>query len=318
MTFLPNGLLSTSQVGVGCAYLTEGFGMEEARVIDAAYEAGARHFDVAPQYGMGTAEKVLGFALREKRRYVTIASKVGILRPRTKKTKLLARTIAAPFRKLIKLHRSVGAVNKSRSETNFSPEYVTLSLNESLKTIKTDYLDVYLLHMVTLEQINDDLLKVLTDRRQSGEIRCFGLATDRAEADKIISAFPDVFDIVQYSWSVLDHPLSLGSRLPFLITHRSILRAHAPLKNWFERDMSVCRRLSDTVGVDLSDENQLCSALIAAAVAANPGGIGLVASRSPSRIASNVVAASDNNWQIIGSRFRDALISETARPYAME
>lgn len=66
MTFLPNGLLSTSQVGVGCAYLTEGFGMEEARVIDAAYEAGARHFDVAPQYGMGTAEKVLGFALREK------------------------------------------------------------------------------------------------------------------------------------------------------------------------------------------------------------------------------------------------------------
>jgi choline dehydrogenase-like flavoprotein len=63
---LPHTNATTSQLGFGCAYLLgQGLDREASRrVLDAAWDAGIRHFDAARLYGMGDTETMLGEFLR--------------------------------------------------------------------------------------------------------------------------------------------------------------------------------------------------------------------------------------------------------------
>jgi aryl-alcohol dehydrogenase-like predicted oxidoreductase len=54
---------------------------ERLQLLECAYDAGIRHFDTAPYYGYGEAERVLGEFLRGKRDQVTITTKFGIQPP---------------------------------------------------------------------------------------------------------------------------------------------------------------------------------------------------------------------------------------------
>jgi len=124
----------------------------ETRLIGAAYEAGARHFDVAPQYGLGTAERVLGKALKGKRDNVTITSKAGIMRPYVPNYKLTARALLSPVRSKLRelnkfsvtggIHRLTG----TKRRLDFSSVAINSSLNSSLAHLGTDYVDVFMLH----------------------------------------------------------------------------------------------------------------------------------------------------------------------------
>ena len=65
---LRNGVVSVSQLGVGCApFGSLAAGASDTLVeqaFDALYAAGLRYFDVAPLYGVGLAEHRLGACLR--------------------------------------------------------------------------------------------------------------------------------------------------------------------------------------------------------------------------------------------------------------
>jgi D-threo-aldose 1-dehydrogenase len=58
--------------------MREGSRPAREKVFDAAYEAGVRHFDVAPLYGLGVAEKELGRLLLRVPADVTVATKFGL------------------------------------------------------------------------------------------------------------------------------------------------------------------------------------------------------------------------------------------------
>ena len=51
---------------------------ESLRLLEAAFDAGIRHFDVAPMYGYGEAEGCLGEFLQRHRADVTVTTKYGI------------------------------------------------------------------------------------------------------------------------------------------------------------------------------------------------------------------------------------------------
>lgn len=51
------------------------------RLLDAAYDAGIRHFDVAPLYGQGEAAALFGEFPRGRRDKVTVTTKFGISHP---------------------------------------------------------------------------------------------------------------------------------------------------------------------------------------------------------------------------------------------
>lgn len=307
---LPGGTISTSVVGVGCAYLTEGFSRDQDRpIIDAAFDAGARHFDVASSYGMGTAESVLGRALVGRRDRVTIATKVGIARNEASRGKLLLRALLAPTRGL---RRRVVPGMPAPRQLDFSPAHVESMLGNSLRGLRTDYLDAYLLHEVTPELMTEELVSQLLAIKAAGKARSIGLATSVDSATAITKAWPGVFDIVQYSWGALDPPL--GPSDEFRITHRAIMRGFAPLKSWFSADPAAARRFSEATLHDVTDERVLAALLLGGAIAENQGGIVLVASRSASRTRANIEAGLDRAYVDAGRRLSTALSAEPNRP----
>src|SRR5579859_111180 len=71
--------IRTTPLGFGCATLFRASDpAQRSRLLQEAYDAGIRHFDVAPMYGLGRAESELGSFTQAHRSEVTIATKFGI------------------------------------------------------------------------------------------------------------------------------------------------------------------------------------------------------------------------------------------------
>jgi D-threo-aldose 1-dehydrogenase len=109
---------------------------EAARAaVDAAWDAGVRYFDTAPHYGLGLSERRLGAALRDRpRAEYTVSTKVGRLLVPDESTNDddLANGFAVPA-----THRRVW---------DFSADGVRRSIEESLRRLGLDRVDVVYLH----------------------------------------------------------------------------------------------------------------------------------------------------------------------------
>src|SRR5690349_10156669 len=71
--------INTTRLGFGCGSLFRiPSRARRVQLLGAAYEAGIRHFDVAPMYGLGRAEAELGAFARARRSELTITTKFGI------------------------------------------------------------------------------------------------------------------------------------------------------------------------------------------------------------------------------------------------
>lgn len=322
MPELPHSDIETSAIGIGCAYLAAGsFTRHEHRLIHAAFDAGARHFDVSPQYGLGTAERVLGTALKAKRNHVTIATKAGIKRPNVPMWKLRARAALAPVRTRLRAlkgaRQSLGNLSGATRSTNYSATFIRSSLEESLTHLGTDYVDVFFLHAIGANDMTDELLTTLEQLKQTGKTRAIGIATDRGTTAEITAAHPNVFDCVQYSWSALDPALG-PSEAPSRITHRALVRALAPMTTWLNDNPKTRGALSAASDADLQDPSTLARALIGASLAENADGISLVASRSIERTRKNVAMAMDPATAALGARFMTALRAQAPLPEVQE
>ncbi|WP_417275555.1 aldo/keto reductase [Celeribacter halophilus] len=308
---LPNSDIETSALGIGCAYLAAGsLSGYDDRLIEAAFDNGARHFDVAPQYGIGTAECVLGRALKAKRSQVTIATKAGIKRPNVPNYKLRARAALGPLRKKLRAIKGPTAQQRMpgvQRDLDHSPAFILSSLDESLQQLGTDHVDIFALHAVPESAVTEELINALQQARTAGKARAIGLATDRETTKVILNAFPNVFDCVQYSWSVLDPKLTPSARDPFLITHRSLNRALIPISSWLKSSPDICAILADKVQADLSDDRVLAQALLGASLSANSSGISLVASRTIERTIANVKMSQEPETTLMGARLIEAL-----------
>lgn len=309
MSILPNGNIQTTAIGVGCAYLTRGLTRRsEQAVIKTALDAGARHFDVAPQYGLGTAESILGQALKAERNNVTIATKVGIRRPKSAPAKLIARSLLAPVRKLVRQHAAARAGEKSpnapfqetRTPTDFSLQHISSSFDQSLRNLRTDHVDGLLLHMVTAADLTDELLQWLAKQKADGKALAIGLATEAEDIIAIRNISNFHFEIFQHTWSI-DVP-SIDNYRTFTIAHRVIARHLWRLHRKITTNPAFARTLSDATGEDLFDPERLADVLIGGAVGMNSNGITLIASREPARISRNIQAGLNPKFQRAGTR----------------
>lgn len=116
--------------------------------IEAALAAGVRHFDTARSYGWGEAEGLLGEALKAvPREELTIVSKCGIVPVRRTRAlgaaKAVARGLMGFAPGLVRRAASSAGVQPSRS---YDLGVLDASLRTSLAQLRTDYLDVLLLH----------------------------------------------------------------------------------------------------------------------------------------------------------------------------
>jgi aryl-alcohol dehydrogenase-like predicted oxidoreductase len=170
---------NVSAIGFGCASLGSRISPRHGRrAVDMALEYGVTWFDVAPSYGDGQAEELLGSCLRGQRGRVVICTKVGIPRPSLPVSKRLLRPLARTVVSSIPAARwLVRRAHRLPPRTAIDPNLIEASLLQSLQSLRTDHVDVLALHEPTPEEAADkrifDVLERLLDR---GLIRAISVA----------------------------------------------------------------------------------------------------------------------------------------------
>jgi len=121
------------------------------RMIHAALDAGINFIDTSDVYSFGESETILGNALRGRRDDVILATKFGL------------------------------PVSDRPNRSGGSRHWIKREVENSLRRLNTDYIDLYQMHRPDPSADLDDTLGALTDLVRQGKIRMFGCSTFPAE-----------------------------------------------------------------------------------------------------------------------------------------
>lgn len=306
---LPGVARTTTRLGFGCSGLMGGISEKESfLLLETAYQAGIRHFDVAPSYGHGLAERCLGRFLRDKLD-VTITTKYGIKAPARAGILEIARTAVRPLVRRFPILRQQAAKTAAglKSKAQFSAKEARRSLEDSLRELDVERIDFWLLHEPAPEDLEQsDLLPLLHDLQGEGKIGTYGVGAERGRVQAIWDSHREYCPVAQYEWSILDQQTNAfpGS---FRIQHRVVSGALPALQTAMERDPEICRRWSETIAVDMSQTETCADLLINLALLRNPGGMVLFSSRNPRHIQTVAESVESAEWPARASRFDDLL-----------
>jgi len=301
---------STTRLGFGCSSIMGALGQRDSlRMLEAAFDAGIRHFDVAPMYGYGEAEVCLGEFLRRHPGQCTVTTKFGILPKAQGALASIARSTLRPIlsrfpglkqavaaRRGVLAPKSLGVLPQPAKVPNpiFNAVQAKFSLHHSLAVLKVERIDVLLLHDVAPADLaNDDLLHFLQQSVESGLVGTFGVGTDRSEIEPLLSKHPAYCPVTQYEWSVFN-PVPPASDA-FRIHHRSLTNNFRALHADLAADRDRCQRWSQSTGADLADPAVLARLMLKAALLLNPESIILFSSKSPKHIHANVADATETS-----------------------
>lgn len=154
-----------SAIGIGCWNFGGDWDSTDDKksinIIHAAIDLGINFFDVAPVYGWGHSETVLGMALKEGnlRNKVIIASKGGLL------------------------------WNDAHETTNnLSKKSLLKEIDQTLTRLQTDHIDIYQMHWPDPTVPLEETAEVLEEIKKSGKIRYVGLSNfSQADVDKMMT-----------------------------------------------------------------------------------------------------------------------------------
>lgn len=194
---------------------------EVQATVDAAWNNGVRYFDTAPFYGAGLSESRLGDALvgRPRDEYV-LSSKVGRI--------ILDELEDPTSRELGEKSGLFEHGNRNRIVNDYSADATLRSIEDSLRRLKTDRLDIVWIHDIAQDFYGDEWLerfetarkgafRVLTRLREEGVIKAWGLGVNRVEPIELTLDLdepqPDGF-LLAGRYSLLDHDRALQRVMP--------------------------------------------------------------------------------------------------------
>ncbi|WP_217573094.1 aldo/keto reductase [Streptomyces sp. GbtcB7] len=194
---------------------------EAAATVDAAWDNGIRYFDTAPFYGAGLSEIRLGEALAGRPRdEFVLSTKVG---------RVILDEIEDPAAR--DLGEKGGLFEHGRPNkivNDYSADATLRTIEDSLKRLKTDRLDIVWVHDVAQDFYGDEWLaayetartgafRVLQKLRDEGVIRAWGLGVNRVEPLELTLDLdepkPDAF-LLAGRYTLLDHERALQRLLP--------------------------------------------------------------------------------------------------------
>jgi aryl-alcohol dehydrogenase-like predicted oxidoreductase len=149
------GSLEVTELGFGCMNIAWAYGDAPAKedaikLIRGAYEEGVRFFDTAEIYGPHISEKTTGEALKPFRKDVVIASKIG-------------------FDIDFETAQLKGGLNSK-------PQHIKEAVDNMLKRLQTDHIDLLYQHRVDPEVPIEDVAGAMGDLIRAGKIRHYGLS----------------------------------------------------------------------------------------------------------------------------------------------
>jgi aryl-alcohol dehydrogenase-like predicted oxidoreductase len=125
---------------------------ESTRIIDRALDAGINFIDTADVYARGESEEIVGRALQGRRDSVVLATKV---------------------------HGSMGDDPNQRGN---SRRWIVMEVENSLRRLRTDWIDLYQIHRPEPDTDIDETLGALSDLVHAGKVRYIGSSTFPASA----------------------------------------------------------------------------------------------------------------------------------------
>jgi len=152
--------IQVSAVGFGLWTVSTGWwGIDDERhgldLLRKAYDSGVTFFDTADTYGQGKGETMLADALGDVRDRIVIATKFGY--------DFYTNTTERDGHKEL--------------PQDFSPKHIRFAVEQSLKRLRTDYIDVYQLHNPRMWAVqSDELFATLDELKAVGKIRSYGAA----------------------------------------------------------------------------------------------------------------------------------------------
>ncbi|GAA4275235.1 aldo/keto reductase [Aquimarina gracilis] len=171
---LGNSELNISEVSFGCMSLDIAKESSE-KLIHKAIDYGVNFFDTADLYDHGKNESFLGRALKNYRKDVIVATKVG----------------------------NQWRTNKSGWDWNPSKSYIIDAVEESLRRLQTDYIDLYQLHGGTIDDPIDETIDAFETLKQQGKIRYYGISSIRPNVIKQYVKHSNIASVMM-QYSLLD------------------------------------------------------------------------------------------------------------------
>ncbi len=308
---------TTSQLGFGCSSVMGAIGRTESlALLEHAFDAGIRHFDVAPMYGYGAAEGCLGEFLARHPGQITVTTKYGIPPPSNPGMMQVARRAIGPLLKLLpgvkkRLQGAAKSVTASAPKAAFSASEALTVLHHSLSELRMERIDIWLLHEAEAGDLTDDgLLRLMQDAVTSGKVGAFGIGSDRGKIPALLTGRPEYCPVLQFEWSVLEKPL--GPVQAFTLHHRSLTANFTELNAALRDDARLRERWSSEVNADLRQPGMLAALMLKAALVYNPDSVILVSSRNPGHIRENVRVAGDASLTDPARRLYDVVQREGA------
>lgn len=117
---------------------------DSLRIIDRAIEAGINFIDTANVYNAGESERILGKAIRNRREQLFIATKVR------------------------------GSMGEQVNDQGLSRHHILNQVEDSLRRLDTDYIDLYILHRPDAETPVEETLRAMDDLVRQGKVRYVG------------------------------------------------------------------------------------------------------------------------------------------------
>ena len=167
-----------SVLGFGCGSVLGRVGRGASlRAMGCAGEEGITVFDTARSYGFGEAEGVLGEFLRGKREQAVVMTKFGIMPQKQSALKRVAVPVVRAAMKVPGVRKVLrGGGGSAAAHGEFTVAGLRASLEESLRQLRTEYVDVLFLHEATSGALQqEDLWEELAKLVQAGKVRRVGL-----------------------------------------------------------------------------------------------------------------------------------------------
>lgn len=204
-----------SAIGIGCwnfgGQWDNSVGDNTIALVHAAVDYGINLFDVAPVYGYGRAEELLGKALKgDKRSKVLIASKCGLVWNQ-----------------------------KLENTNNLTKKSILREIDESLQRLQTDYIDIYQLHWPDKHTPIEETVSALEEIKKAGKIRYIGLSNfGQQDMEQFMSMIE--ISVQQSLYNMLErntdsyHNIPLAYRtesevLPMVKAHQQAFFPYSPL-----------------------------------------------------------------------------------------
>jgi myo-inositol catabolism protein IolS len=172
--------LKVSEIGFGAwAIGGDAWGSVEdqqsVQAMNHAFELGVNFFDTADVYGAGHSETLVRQIIKDKRDQIILSTKGGLMGHTRKPEPIYDR-----------------------------PEKVIQAFEDSLKRLKTDYIDVYFCHIWWhVEQETEAFLTAFDQLKRDGKVKAVGVSTDNFEYLKSFNRRKSI-DVLQVDYSILN------------------------------------------------------------------------------------------------------------------